>query len=148
MATSTKIESILVEASVQKCFDVCVDVESYPQWASGIVAAEVLEKGTESFPAKVRFEAESFGRRSSYVLAYSADVPNQFAWSLVEGDVAREIAGSYSFAQADGSSQITNVSYELTIDLAVKLPAFIKRRAEDKILQSALADFKQRVEGL
>ena len=43
---------------------------------------------------------------------------------------------------------LTEVDYELTIDLAVPLPGFVKRRAEDKIVKSALHRFKLRVEDL
>ena len=101
-------------------------------------------------PEIVRFEAEGLGRRSSYVLAYDmSQAPDQLAWSLVEGDLAREIEGRYVFTDVTeaGGAPTTEVQYELTIDLAVPLPGFVKRRAEDKIVSSALAAFKRRVEG-
>jgi len=131
--------SIAVAASIDQCFKVGIDLDAYPEWVEGISGVEVLTRSADGTPATVRFEAEAMGRQSSYVLAYDlSSAPNQISWSLVEGDLAREIEGAYVFAERPSDGQaITQVDYELTIDLAVPLPGFVKRRAEDKIVASA-----------
>ena len=127
-----------------------IDIAAYPEWVENLRTVEILTTDDQGQPATVRFEAEGLGRMSSYVLAYDlSEVPHKLAWNLVSGDLAREIEGRYVFHDMteDPTLPLTEVDYELTIDLAVPLPGFVKRRAEDKIVKSALDRFKQRVEG-
>ena len=138
-----------VQATVDECFEVGVDIGRYPEWVDNLSTVSVEQTDDRGRPSVVRFEAEGLGRRSSYSLGYDfSGAPNQMAWSLVEGDLAREIEGRYVFTDVteEGGAPATEVQYELTIDLAVPLPGFVKRRAEDKIVNSALAAFKRRVE--
>ncbi len=141
--------SVTVSASVEECYEVGIDVEAYPEWVEGLQSASIESVDSDGNPATVRFEAEGLGRRSSYLLAYDlSGAPHELAWSLVEGDLTREIEGRYRFHDLTGEEPepVTEVDYELSIDLAVPLPGFVKRRAEDKIVSSALRRFKQRVE--
>ena len=144
------VSSVLVQGTVDACFAVGLDVSAYPEWVENLRTVEVLTSDEQGRPATVRFEAEGLGRMSSYVLAYDlSDAPHKLAWNLVSGDLTREIEGRYLFhdmTEESGLAQ-TEVEYELTIDLAVPLPGFVKRRAEDKIVKSALERFKERVEG-
>lgn len=143
------VSSVLVQGTIDDCFAVGVDIAAYPEWVENLRSVEILTTDDQDRPATVRFEAEGLGRMSSYVLAYDlSEAPHKLAWNLVSGDLAREIEGRYLFhdmTEDDGLTQ-TEVEYELTIDLAVPLPGFVKRRAEDKIVKSALDRFKQRVE--
>ncbi|MEY3512835.1 MAG: hypothetical protein RL486_1500, partial [Actinomycetota bacterium] len=45
----------------------------------------------------------------------------------------------------DGAA--TDVIYELAIDLVYPIPGFVKRRAEGRIIKTALGELKARVEG-
>ncbi|MBA3803583.1 MAG: cyclase, partial [Acidimicrobiia bacterium] len=60
----------------------------------------------------------------------------------VRGDIQRAIDGSYHFDHADGSTQ---VRYDLSIELVVPLPGFVKRRAEVRILNT-VRELKTRAE--
>ena len=140
-----------VNATVQTCFEVGIDLAAYPDWVEQLRSVEILSRDPEGRPLTARFEAEGLGRRTSYVLAYDlGQAPSVLAWSLVSGDLTREIEGRYRFddATVEPGRPVTDVSYDLTIDLAVPLPGFVKRRAEDKIVLSALDRFKLRVEEL
>ena len=93
----------------------------------------------------MRFVASSFGRQTTYTLAYDhSDAPQVLRWSLVEGDVLSQMEGSYEFSEV-GPKQ-TETTYSLALDLAVALPGFVQRRAEDKIIGSAIDGLKDRVE--
>ncbi|MEM7324316.1 MAG: SRPBCC family protein [Actinomycetota bacterium] len=141
--------SVEVQATVAACYAVGIDIEAYPEWVENLDSAEILTRDEQGRPLTARFEAAGLGRMSSYVLGYDyGTAPNGLAWNLVQGDLTREIEGRYVFTdrtEADGAP-LTEVDYELTIDLAVPLPGFVKRRAEDKIVKAALQRFKQRVE--
>lgn len=140
-----------VNAPIEACYAVGIDIAAYPDWVENLRAAEVLSRDDQGRPLTARFEAEGLGRMTSYVLSYDHDRgPSVLSWSLLSGDLAREIEGCYGFedvTERDGQP-LTEVRYELTIDLAVPLPGFVKRRAEDKIVLSALHRFKLRVEEL
>ncbi len=141
--------TLVVNATVDACFAVGVDIGAYPEWVDDLQSAEILTTDDRGWPQTVRFEAAGLGRMTSYVLAYDlAQAPDVLAWNLVSGDLTREIEGRYRFEDVteDPAQPLTNVSYDLTIDLAVPLPGFVKRRAEDKIVRAALDRFKQRVE--
>lgn len=138
-----------VAASINTCFDVGIDLEAYPEWAAGISAVQVEERDELGRPIRARFEASGIGRRSSYVLAYDlSQAPNRLAWTMVEGDLTTRLEGAYMFEPAPASTidaEATDVTYELIIDLAVPLPGYVKRRAEDKIIEAALQRFADRV---
>jgi hypothetical protein len=64
----------------------------------------------------------------------------------VEGDLPRELDGAYVLLAVDGGAA-TDVVYELAIDLVYPIPGFVKRRAEGRIMKTALGELKARVEG-
>jgi ribosome-associated toxin RatA of RatAB toxin-antitoxin module len=138
-----------VPASIGACFAVGLDLESYPEWARGIASVEVEQRDELGRPVRARFEATGMGRRAAFVLAYDlSDAPNRLAWTMVEGDLTSRLEGAYMFEPAAGSGageESTDVTYELIVDLTVPLPGFVKRRAEDKIVEAALQRFKDRV---
>lgn len=151
MAQVSRIEERIVHATIaaspDRCFDVAIDLEAYPEWAHGITNVLVTERGEHGHPTAATFEAESFGRRTRYSLAYDlSDAPNRISWKLVEGDLMRRIDGEYRFEPSTDAPDVTDVTYELIIDLSVPLPGFVKRRAEGKIVRGALAEFCARVE--
>jgi hypothetical protein len=52
--------------------------------------------------------------------------------------------GSYVLREVGGATEVT---YAITIDLAIPMLGLIKRRAEKVILDTALKELKKRVEG-
>ena len=57
----------------------------------------------------------------------------------------RACDGSYSFLPSASAQGGTDVVYELSIELVVPLPGFVKRRAEVRILNT-VKELKHRVE--
>ena len=97
----------------------------------------------------MRFRAAAMGRSTTYLLGYDyAAAPLRLAWRLLEGDITRQLDGSYDFRPVEGDDAVTDVDYELTAELVVPLPGFVKRRAETRIMQTALRDLKARVEAV
>jgi hypothetical protein len=88
------------------------------------------------------------GRSSTYQLAYDySAAPVRLSWSLVAGDLPRELDGAYVLTPAADGSPATDVEYELAVDLVYPIPGFVKRRAEGRIIKTALSELKARVEG-
>lgn len=137
-------QTITIAASPASLFGVVVDFPSYPEWAKDVKEATVLSRDDHGRATEVEFRASALGRSTHYTLAYDySDAPHGLSWSMVKGDIMRAIGGSYRFAMAPSGG--TEVTYDLSIELVVPLPAFVKRRAEVRILNT-IRELKVRAE--
>jgi ribosome-associated toxin RatA of RatAB toxin-antitoxin module len=125
-----------------RCYEAVLDFERYPTWARDLKSATVLERDEQGRGTVVAFRAAAMGRSTSYTLRYDhAGAPTVLSWQLVEGDIMRRLDGAYEFLAVDGEDT-TEVSYSLTVDLVVPLPGFVKRRAEARIINTALRELR------
>lgn len=133
----------MINAPMQKCYDIALDFERYPEWAKDVKEAVVRERDAQGRATRVEFRASALGRSTHYTLQYDySDAPSRLSWHLVEGDIMRAIDGAYSFVEVDGGTQ---VFYEIAIELVIPLPGFVKRRAEVRILNT-VKELKARAE--
>lgn len=139
-------ERLVIGGARDHCVDVLTSFEHYPDWAADIKAVTIDERDDDGRPARVTFRAAAFGRSTAYTLAYHLDdLPDELSWVQVAGDLTRRLDGSYRLVAAGDDA--TEITYQLTVDLKVPLPGFIKRRAEGRIMGTALRELKARVEG-
>jgi uncharacterized membrane protein len=144
--TESAHERIRVEAPADRCWDVAVDFESYPEWAD-VKEVNIVEQDPEGRGTRVEYRVAALGKSVRYVLEYDySEAPTAFSWKLVEGDLVRRLDGSYRFEPEGVSS--TRVHYDLVVDLAVPLPGLVKRRAAGLIMGSALKELKKQVEAV
>ena len=144
--TDQATERTTIDAPPDEVFAVAVDIERYPEWARDVKEAVVTERDEAGRPSRVAFRAAAMGHSARYVLRYDYDAePLRMGWVLEQGDIVRRLDGDYTFEPSDSGG--TEVTYRLVVDLAVPLPGFIKRRAESKIMTTALDELKARVEG-
>ncbi len=142
MAESVK-DSVDIEATAEEIFDVATDFEAYPEWNANIKKVEIRKTDSKGRPTEVWFEVDAKIKKVRYTLKYSYNgAPEQFSWKLLEGDV-KELSGSYVF---DEFEDVTDVTYETTIDPGFKIPGPLKRQGERQIVKGALQDLKKRVE--
>ena len=135
----------IIDATPQQCFDVATDFGRYPEWATDVKHVSVDRVDERGRGGDVTFRAAAMGRSTTYSLRYYyGSNPLRIAWRLVEGDLTRRLDGEYEFL-ALGDSQ-TEVVYHLEVDLIVPIPGFVKRRAESRIIRTALEDLRRRVE--
>ena len=140
-------ERTTIDASPADCLAAALAFEDYPTWAHDIKETEVLERDAEGRGTRVRYRAAAMGRSTTYVLGYDyRDAPRRISWTLLESDITRQLDGSYDFAPVDGEPDRTDVTYELVVELVVPLPSFVKRRAETRIVHTALRELKSWVE--
>ncbi len=136
-------ERISIGASPELCWTVATDFERYPEWAKDVKHAAVLERDDQGRGKQVEYRVAGLGRSIHYVLRYDyTEAPAAFSWTLVEGDVLRQLDGRYGF-EADGLG--TLVTYDLLVDVAIPLPGMIKRRAAGMIVGTALKELKREV---
>ena len=139
-------ERTTIKSSPEAVFDVALDIERYPEWARDVKEAVVVERDDLGRPLRVQFRAAAMGHSARYVLKYDyATSPLRMGWVLEHGDIVRRLDGEYLFEPDEGHGG-TEVTYKLVVELAVPLPGFIKRRAESKIMTTALDELKRRCE--
>lgn len=140
-------QQIVVGASPQRTWEVLTDFDDYPTWATDLKAAEVVARDDAGRALEVAFRAAAMGRSTSYTLRYDyAEAPDVLAWRLVEGDITRKLDGRYELAAVAGDGDRTQVTYHLEVDLLVPLPGFVKRRAEARIVTTALRSLRAHLE--
>ena len=83
----------------------------------------------------------SFSLRSDSALIRFAD---SVSWHLVEGQLLKAMDGSY---ELESSAKGTKVTYALSVDVRMPMIGMFRRKAEKTIIDGALKDLKQRVEG-
>lgn len=140
-------EHITVAAPLERCFAVITDFTNYPAWAPDIKQAEVRAHDESGRPVEVEFRAAAMGRSVSVHLRYDyTEAPDRLSWHLLDGDLLERYEGSYRLEVAADRTDATEVHYELTVELGVPIPGFVKRRAEAKIIKAALPALKHHIE--
>jgi hypothetical protein len=140
-------ETMEIAAPPERVRDVLLDFDAYPSWAKDLKGVTVEATDDDGRGHEVTFRAAAMGRSTSYTLRYDyGDDPTTIAWELVRGDIMRRLDGSYVLEPAPGGRG-THVTYHLSVDLIVPLPGFVKRRAETKIIHTALRELRSAVQG-
>lgn len=143
MAAQTT-SSIVVAASPADIMAVIADLEAYPEWTASVREVEVLTVyEDDERPGEARFVLDAGPIKDTYVLSYEWDGDDEVRWSLVEGGLIKELAGSYTLEQGDDGTVVT---YQLTVDVAIPMLGLMKRKAEKVIIDTALKELKKRVE--
>jgi hypothetical protein len=138
--------SITVKAGKAEIMAVIADLESYPTWASGIRGFTVLKRGEDGRPSRADLTFEGGPFSDTVGLAYTWEGDDRVTWKLVEpGSVVTTLNGSYTLDDDNGDGD-TEVIYELAVDVRLPMLGMVKRKAEKRIIDSALKGLKRRVE--
>ena len=137
-------QTIYIDADPGTVMDVIADIGSYPDWVSEYKEAEVLETDSAGKPKVARFVMDAAVLKDTLVFAYKWSKDRKsVSWSLVSSSLLKSLDGVYRLAPK-GSG--TDVTYELTVDLAMPMIGLLKRKAERRLTDTALKDLKKRVE--
>jgi Polyketide cyclase / dehydrase and lipid transport len=135
--------TITIPAPRHLVMRVIADFSAYPAWAS-MHSVEILgELGADGRARLVRFDVNAGIFREQVVLRYEWDGDDLVRWELaVPGSVVSAMSGSYLLAdRKDG----TEVTFELAISARFPLPAMLRRRAEQTVIDTALGGLRSRV---
>jgi ribosome-associated toxin RatA of RatAB toxin-antitoxin module len=137
-------QTIYIDADPNTVMDVIADIGSYPDWVSEYKEAEVLEAYADGNPKVARLVLDTSVLKDTLVLSYKWPKDRgSVNWSLVSSSLLRSLDGVYRLA-SKGSG--TDVTYELTVDIAIPMIGLLKRKAERRLIDTALKDLKKRVE--
>ena len=136
-------DTVVIDATPDEVLAVILDLEAYPEWSDDVNRVDVVSTDDQGRPRDARFDVDARVAQVDYVLRYDYDGPADVQWSLLEGEVLRQLDGSYTLVDRDGS---THVTYALEVDISMPVPGFIKKRAARTILDTGLKGLKARVE--
>ena len=144
MAMEGTVQSIEVSADAQKVYEVALDLDAYPEWATGVKEVEIHEEDEYGRPIRVSFVADAMIKEISYTLLYRYDLDDGFSWSAEPGADITAMEGSYKFTTMEDGG--TDVLYALKVEPAFTVPGFLRRQAEKQIVSNALRGLKKRAE--
>jgi len=136
-------QSITIDATPAEVMAVIADFSAYPQWAASVKSCEVTVPGPDGRAKQVAFKIDAGGIRDEYELAYDWQDEERVSWTLVKGQMQKAQRGSYTLRSAGTG---TDVTYNLSVDLAIPMLGMLKRKAEKMIMDTALKELKKRVE--
>jgi ribosome-associated toxin RatA of RatAB toxin-antitoxin module len=136
---------ITVDADAASVMAVIADFSSYPEWATGVKQADVLEDGPDGRAAQVRFLLDAAPIKDEYTLAYDWDDDRQVTWTLVKGKIFKGMDGAYVLDDG-GTDGVTTVTYRLAVDVSIPMIGMLRRKTEKVVIDAALKGLKKRVE--
>jgi ribosome-associated toxin RatA of RatAB toxin-antitoxin module len=144
----TSTQSIVIAAPPERVAEVIAAFEKYPQWVEAVKTIEVVEQYEDGYASQVHFVLDAGPVVDDYTLQYEyAEDLSRIQWHLVApSKLQRQQTGSYDIeGAADGTSTVT---YTLSVELAIPMLGMLKRKAEKRIMDTALRELKRRVESV
>jgi ribosome-associated toxin RatA of RatAB toxin-antitoxin module len=138
MAGST--QSIEINASTQKIFDLLTDFESYPDFMPGVRNTMVLDREADS--TVVEFSVKVI-KVFTYTLRFTQIPPKELSWTYVGGDF-RDVTGSWRIESLEeGKSRAT---YTVNVDGGFFIPKSITTQLVRFNIPELLQAVKQKSE--
>jgi ribosome-associated toxin RatA of RatAB toxin-antitoxin module len=144
---SVVTRQVLIDAPVEKFYDIVVDYPRYPEFVPGIKVCRVRDgRGPKK---EVEYELDLGVRRIKYVLRHEEQRPRKVSWSLVSGDMMKVSNGSWELVDEQGKTRAT-YSVEIQIARPPLVPQALVDRVADELtriqLPKTLEAFKARAE--
>ena len=122
-----------IDAPPSLVMEVLLDVESLPEWSGPHKSAEIVSEDEDGRPARVKVAVSAAGITDEQTLDYTW-TDNTCSWDLVEGSQLSQQHGTYTLTpKGDG----THVKFDLSVELKIKLPGLIVKRAQKMAVDTA-----------
>jgi coenzyme Q-binding protein COQ10 len=140
-------QEVVIDATIDRFFDIVIDYPRYPEFVPGIKACRVLEVGGEKH---VEYDLDLGLRRIRYVLRHQEERPRRVSWSLVSGEILKVSNGSWELT-AEGERTRARYSVDIQISRPPLVPQALLDKMSDQMtrvqLPRTLEAFKARAEG-
>ncbi|MBI5509849.1 MAG: SRPBCC family protein [Deltaproteobacteria bacterium] len=134
-------EQVVIQAPIDRVFDVITDYERYPEFLPDMRQVQVLSKTDDV--AIVSFELEII-MRIGYTLRLVEDRPTAVRWTLEKAKMMAANVGAWRLEDlGDGKTRAT---YGLELKLKGLIPKSVSTRLIGTTLPETLARFKARAE--
>lgn len=139
MAAAT--HSVEIDAPPAAVYAVITDFASYPSFVPNQSNATILSQSGDHW--QVEFEL-SVAKRLRYVLDLVGTPDEAIRWSLVRGDMMKEMAGGWRLEALPDDR--TRAHYDIDVALKGFVPRSISKALIERTLPANLAAFKSEVE--
>ena len=137
----------LIEAPVERCYEIAADVDHIAEWQNGVQHVEVLERDADGRPLVVELTNDAKVRSIKTIVRFSYDPPNGLDWRQEKGDL-KSLVGRWRF-QRSGSA--TRATYELEGDpgrvLGMLVRGPVEGKLRDMLVHARPRELKARAEG-
>lgn len=131
-----------IEASVSEVMEVLADVESLVDWSAAHRAVEIREADEDGWPIVVWEKVSQYGITDEMVIKYEW-YDGEVNWSLVESNSQKLQNARYTLTDnGDGS---THVVFDLEVDLKIKIPSMVVKKAQKSIAELATKGLRDEV---
>jgi coenzyme Q-binding protein COQ10 len=134
-------KSIVINAPMEKVFDVIADFDKYPQFLPEVKECKVLNrKGAE---CDVQYKVDVM-KTIQYTIHAKEERPSRVSWTFIKGEMMKDNQGSWVLENAgDGKTKVT---YSIEMSLGPLVPKTIVNALVETSLPKMLEAFKKRAE--
>ena len=138
--------TVTIDAPMSEVSEILKNINDYPSWSSTIKSVTVDESDGNGYPAKVTLVVDAGVMKDRPTLSYDwSQAPAKISFSLDDADLMTEMTGVYLVK--DNGDETTDVTYELTVNLSMPVPAMMRKKAEQATIDLALSQLNKRAEG-
>jgi uncharacterized membrane protein len=138
--------TVTIDAPMSEVSEILKKIADYPSWSTTIKSVTVDESDANGNPVKVRLAVDAGVMKDRPTLSYDwSEAPGKISFSLDDADLMTEMTGVYLVK--DNGDDTTDVTYELTVNLSMPVPAMMRKKAEQATIDLELSQLKKRAEG-
>ena len=138
-------ESQMISAGFARVSEVLFAVDQYPMWTDGISEVSEITRNDKGQITKATLKIEAGVMKDEITLAYDwAGAPLRLNFSLIKGKALKRMEGAYILESV--SSEITKVTYELSVGISGFIPQVMIASQERAIITRALLQLKEFIE--
>jgi ribosome-associated toxin RatA of RatAB toxin-antitoxin module len=136
-------KSIVINAPLEKVFEVIGDFEKYPEFLPEVKKAKV--ERAQGNVKEVTYTVDIKAKLITYTLQHTAKPPAELAWTMVRGEMMKGNDGAWLLKTVPGGTEAT---YRIDLKLGALVPSMVERLLAEQSLPGLLQNFKKRIEGL
>lgn len=140
---AVSVQSVItIEAGIPEIMAVMADVETLVDWSDAHRAVEVREADEDGWPILVWERISQAGITDEMVVKYEW-YDGEVSWSLVESGAMKAQNARYQLT--DNGDGTTHVVFDLEVDLKIKIPGMIVKKAQKGIADTATKGLRKEV---
>jgi uncharacterized membrane protein len=134
---------VVFDAPPEAILDVLADIDSVPSWSTLHKSAEVLDRHPDGRPHHVKATLKIMGITDKEIVEYNWG-DRWMVWDSSETVAQRGLHVEYNLTP-EGEDR-TRVRFDIILELAAPVPAFLIKRAKKQVLDVATESLRRRVE--
>lgn len=134
--------TIVINAPVEKVFDVITQYERYPEFLPEV--KEIRASNRQGNTVELHYKVDVV-KTVRYSIRVTEERPRRMSWSFIQGEVMKDNKGSWVL-EPEGEGK-TRATYTVEMALGALVPKSIVNALVDSSLPKMLDAFKRRAEG-